>query len=104
MQKKFKISLVIFLVLAVFSIATRLVLADDDDEEDDDDRPAASSSSSSSSGTKTEVTTNVSTKTIVERDSDGDGLLDPSDSHPNIPEIYIVSDDNGNGIVDQFEK
>jgi hypothetical protein len=103
MQKKFKISLVIFLLLVVFSIATRLVLADDDDEEDDD-RPVTSSSSSSNSGTKTEVTTNVSTETIVQKDSDGDGLLDPNDPHLNIPEIYIVSDDNRNGIVDRFEK
>lgn len=104
MQKKFKISLVIFLLLVVFSIATRLVLADDDDDEEYDDRPVTSSSSSSSSGTKTEVTTNVSTETIVQKDSDGDGLLDPNDPHLNIPEIYIVSDDNKNGIVDQFEK
>jgi hypothetical protein len=50
------------------------------------------------------VTTNVSTKTIVQKDSDGDGLLDPNDPHPNIPEIYIVIDEDKNGIVDQFEK
>ena len=44
------------------------------------------------------------TETITLPDTDGDGILDKDDPHPDIPEIYIVQDKNLNGIVDQFEK
>lgn len=36
-------------------------------------------------------------------DSDLDGLIDAEDPHPEKPEIYLVKDDNNNGIVDTFE-
>ncbi|EKE18693.1 MAG: hypothetical protein ACD_9C00260G0004 [uncultured bacterium] len=36
-------------------------------------------------------------------DSDRDGIDDVNDPHPSIPEIYIVKDDNLNGIVDTLE-
>lgn len=49
----------------------------------------------------TDVST--STQTITLDDSDGDGLLDNEDPHPDIPEIYIVEDKNLNGIVDLIE-
>ena len=31
-------------------------------------------------------------------------LLDKDDKHPNVAEIYIVEDNDRNGIVDNFEK
>lgn len=47
------------------------------------------------------------TKTIIEniikKDSDRDGLLDENDPHPEIAEIYIVSDENKNGIDDKYD-
>lgn len=49
------------------------------------------------------VDVSKSTKTIILKDSDGDGLLDSEDPHPEIAEIYIVLDENRNGIVDSFE-
>jgi len=51
-----------------------------------------------------DVDVSTSTKTIVLKDSDGDGLLDAEDPHPDIPEIFIVQDEDRNGIVDSFEK
>ena len=51
-----------------------------------------------------EVTVETKKETIVPPDTDGDGLLDENDPHPNIPEIYLVKDENLNGIVDNFEK
>jgi hypothetical protein len=114
MQKLFKIKpyLATLFFMAILFSSISLTFADDDeeDDDDDDDRPKTSestkSSSSGSGSTKTEtkVTTDVSTKTIIEKDGDGDGLLDQNDPYPNIPEIYIVIDENKNGIVDQFEK
>ena len=54
----------------------------------------------------TQQTPAASVKTITTtlQDSDGDGILDKDDPHPTIPEIYIVTDNNHNGIVDKFEK
>jgi hypothetical protein len=52
--------------------------------------------------TSVDVSRNVNTVTL--KDSDGDGLLDRDDPHPNVAEIYIVVDENKNGIVDGFEK
>lgn len=49
----------------------------------------------------------VITKTIMEDvilpDLDRDGLPDSQDPHPDIAEIYIIRDDNGNGIDDNYE-
>jgi hypothetical protein len=75
----------------------------------DEDSPTNYSTSSSDviigpEGNEIKTTTDISTETVIQKDSDGDGLLDEQDPHPNIPEIYIVTDDNRNGIVDQFEK
>lgn len=90
--------LIIGLVLSSLFL-TAFVWADDDEHDDDHD----SSSSSSSSEPKVETETTTSTRVIVERDSDGDGLMDNNDPHPDIPEIYIVEDNNSNGIVDSLE-
>jgi hypothetical protein len=100
MQKK-NIPVIFTIILLLFSFS--LVWADDDDDEEGDDRPA-SSSSSSSNDTKVETSVKVDTKTTIIRDSDGDGIFDGQDIHPGISEIYIVEDNNFNGIVDKFEK
>ena len=45
--------------------------------------------------------------TVVEiprYDSDGDGLYDDEDPHPDINEFLIVKDDNLNGIDDKYER
>lgn len=62
----------------------RLTLADDEDE------------------FETRIYQETTSTTLV--DNDGDGLLDENDSHPLTAEIYLVTDLNNNGIVDQFEK
>ena len=49
------------------------------------------------------TSTSSRTSVVTLKDSDGDGLLDDEDPHPEVAEIYIVTDDNGNGIVDEFE-
>jgi hypothetical protein len=58
----------------------------------------------------TKKITDPPTKVIVNElrnfelsDSDLDGLIDAEDPHPEKPEIYLVKDDNNNGIVDTFE-
>jgi hypothetical protein len=96
MRKNFKKSL-IFLIAVFFLASFVSVGADDDDDDDDEDEK-----SSSRPIIKTDVKT--STKTIILRDGDGDGIFDEDDPHPAIAEIYIVEDNNRNGIVDKFEK
>lgn len=55
-------------------------------------------------GADSETTVSKNTETVILKDTDGDGILDKDDPHPDIAEIYIVFDDNKNGIVDNFEK
>lgn len=69
-----------------------------------DDEGSERSSSSSSSSSEGKVTTQTSTRVIIIKDRDGDGLIDTEDPHPDMAEIYIVKDENKNGIVDEFEK
>ena len=52
---------------------------------------------------KTEVDVSTNTRTRILKDSDGDGLLDSEDPHPDIAEVFIVEDENRNGIVDLYE-
>lgn len=84
-----------FLIFFSFAASSPVSVAADDERSE--------SSSSSSREVITNTSTSTSTKTITINDSDGDGLLDNEDPHPNIAEIYIVKDDNLNGIVDDFE-
>ena len=98
-MKNFRNHIFLFFIAAFLLAAAFFVKADD---EEDERRPSSGSSSSSSSE-KPIVTTQTSTRTIILKDSDGDGLSDANDPHPNIPEIYIVEDGDSNGIVDKFE-
>jgi len=80
---------------------------DDNDEEEarqDDSQPDSNKSITLKQPTLVPVTTTTQQKiTTVLVDSDGDGLYDNEDPHPSIPEIFIVYDDNRNGIADHFE-
>jgi uncharacterized membrane protein len=86
----------IFLMLFVGTFSLVTVRAEDDSEVTSDDIESR----------KIAQTTSVSKSvdTIILKDSDGDGILDKDDKHPNMAEIYIVEDNNKNGIVDKFEK
>ena len=53
---------------------------------------------------ETDVDVSKNTRTIVLKDSDGDGILDGEDPHPDVAEIYIVEDEDKNGIVDIYEE
>lgn len=78
---------------------------DRSDEYDEYDKDDESDDSSSKVEVKSNTYVNVakSTQSVVLEDKDGDGLLDESDPHPEMPEIYIVVDDDRDGIVDSFE-
>lgn len=84
---------------------------DEEDEEDEKDDDTEDKKERSDSTVKTPETTalpitTTTTQTTVTtlNDSDGDGLYDNEDPHPDIPEFIIVNDDNKNGIVDTFEE
>ncbi|MFA7319382.1 MAG: hypothetical protein WC022_02185 [Parcubacteria group bacterium] len=108
MEKKRTFFLSLFVLVAISAFAVQFLARAEDDEGDDDYQESVvktiQPASVSTSKTQTTPTTSVSTTTTTLRDSDGDGLLDKDDPHPTIPEIYIVEDNNRNGIVDQFEK
>lgn len=50
-----------------------------------------------------QIVTKTIIETVYEADSDRDGLIDKNDPHPNIAEIYIVKDENLNGVDDTYE-
>ncbi|KKQ51771.1 MAG: hypothetical protein US70_C0013G0022 [Parcubacteria group bacterium GW2011_GWD2_38_11] len=108
--------------LSIFHFAN----ADDDEEydeeedkdEDDVDRKDVeevdeNSEESSSKKTTTvketfvvepaKIVTENQIQTILLSDRDRDGIPDDEDQYPDIAEIYIVRDDDLNGIVDTFE-
>lgn len=93
---------VVLLVVAPFAVAE-----EEEEDDEDDDRPATTirREATPASTPQTKMTTSVVTKTetVVIRDSDGDGAQDGIDRYPDIPDFYIVADDNGNGINDLFE-
>jgi hypothetical protein len=111
------------IILSLMFISASVVFADDDDkygEYDDDykapvavDTTQASTTTTSKPSTKTykqtivvtpaQIVTENQIQTIIVPDTDNDGIADSEDPHPSIPEIFIVEDANGNGIVDTFE-
>jgi len=119
-KKKFAILFMVFSLifgggLSVFHFAS----ADDDeeeyDEDEDDEDKDEDEEDESSSSEKTvtvqetivvepaKIVTENQLQTISLSDRDRDGIPDDEDKHPDIAEIYIVKDDNLNGIVDTFE-
>lgn len=106
-MKKEKIKwLGIILMVVFFAVGNLAVRAedDDDDEDDDDEERYESSSNSNVTSVAQTTTTSKSVETVILKDGDGDGILDKDDKHPNVAEVYIVEDNNKNGIVDSFEK
>lgn len=122
-MKYMKVKSVLMFLLSVgviasvgFSIGAH---ADDEDEIDEEDIVIKSATVSQAvqqaSGVKktkmiTKTVTDPATTVVVNElrtvelaDGDRDGLVDTEDPHPNIPEVYLVKDDNSNGIVDTFE-
>lgn len=80
---------------------------DEDEDEDEDDSQQETNQKKKTPapvGNTTVTTVSEQKITTVIKDTDGDGLYDPDDPHPTIPEWFIVRDDNHNGIVDTFEE
>lgn len=50
-----------------------------------------------------QIVTENQIRSVLLPDTDRDGIADVDDPHPDVAEIYIVKDDNNNGIVDTFE-
>ena len=85
---------------------------DEDEDEDDKEENRESNNSSNNSSTKTKYKTIYvklpdqvvqTTQQIPRYDSDGDGMYDDEDPHPEINEFLIVKDENNNVIDDQYE-
>lgn len=53
--------------------------------------------------TPAQIVTEYQNQTISLPDRDFDGIADVDDQYPDVADIYIVKDENGNGIVDTFE-
>jgi len=109
MQKKKYFFISLTILTTVFALTSCFFArAEDDENESEDDYQESVEKEIKPSATNTQIqktpNTSVSTTTTTLQDSDGDGLLDKDDPHPTIPEIYIVEDNNRNGIVDKFEK
>lgn len=89
---------------------------EEDDEDDEDDEEDESDSESEEKEEKETINktytivepartvTNTTMKTKVIIDTDQDGIRDENDPHPDIAEIYVVGDEDRNGIADWLEK
>jgi hypothetical protein len=86
---------------------------DEDEENDEEDRNESEDTEKSEEKTVNETTTvtepariitNTVIKTRVIMDTDQDGIPDGEDPHQDIAEIYVVSDDDRDGISDWLEK
>lgn len=111
-QKKYYAHLLILLVALLASFS--FVRAEDDEYENDDDEEEVEQVQDEKKPTVPKNTVQVITipaktitrtvmKDVILIDSDRDGLFDENDPHPSIAEIYIVFDENRNGIADQYE-
>ena len=103
---------ILSLILLVFGgglFVFNVLHAEDNELEDDDSRATTSTVNTSKTVTYEMVVTPARTvmedqiQTIYLSDRDHDGIADSEDSHPDVANIYIVKDDNLNGIVDTFE-
>lgn len=89
---------------------------DDEEDEDENEQEVSQPSNDDSSSDEKTVTyketvivepartiTENQTRIIYLSDKDRDGIADARDPHPEVAEIYVVKDDNSNGIVDALE-
>lgn len=118
-NKNLNTSLLAILVIFILGIGVfQYVSAEDDEREDeyeqedskDDDDEDEKNDDQKEEETITQTVKlpdKIITKTIIEnitkKDSDRDGLLDENDPHPNIAEMYVVNDNNNNGIDDKYD-
>lgn len=121
MKKIQKILFILILIIMSVSYAAlkinisydiNIASADDESSESSESSESRESSSDDYKIVKEEKTIVVEpAKVIYETqlqnvtliDSDRDGIADEYDSHPNLAEVYLVQDNNTNGIVDIFE-
>lgn len=109
-NSKFKIAFLIYFILLVgaftagylklFHDSIKPVFADEDEDENEDSLKIEYKTVYA----KLPDTVAYITKKIPRYDSDGDGLYDDEDTHPEINEFFIVKDDNLNGIDDRYEQ
>ncbi|HAV10973.1 MAG TPA: hypothetical protein DCX32_00275 [Candidatus Moranbacteria bacterium] len=92
-----------------FAYKTYMAQADDDEDDEDDDDD---DDDEKETVTVTKEVIIRPGRTVIEEqvkkitlpDSDRDGLVDEEDPHPDMAEIYIVSDDDRNGISDAWDE
>ncbi|EKE18573.1 MAG: hypothetical protein ACD_9C00291G0004 [uncultured bacterium] len=106
-----------FLVISLASVEffqpKYFAVAEEDEEEDEEDHEDENDEDEKDEEDDKEVVTIVKEpdsiitttrmQTVVVKDGDQDGLADELDPHPQVAEIYIVNDDNKNGIADWLE-
>lgn len=118
-SKLILISLIVLMFAGAGLSVFRVVQAEDDeyeedereekDEEDKEDEEEVEDSAKPKTYQETVVVspariiTEQQLQTVFLPDRDRDGIIDSEDLHPDIAEIYIVQDENFNGIVDTFE-
>jgi hypothetical protein len=103
MSKSKKNKIIPVMVATILFAGFFYAFKEDDEREDDEYRFPSVTQRAEAATAKPTVTKETNTKTTIIKDSDGDGLNDSTDPNPNISEIYIVEDENLNGIVDKFE-
>lgn len=79
---------------------------DMEDEERDEEKSEESSTTETVVTEKITISETVSKEiiTTTRKDTDGDGIFDEQDDHPQVNDHFIVKDDDRNGIVDSYEK
>ncbi|HMN19078.1 MAG TPA: hypothetical protein PKA31_00585 [Candidatus Moranbacteria bacterium] len=82
---------------------------DEDDEDDDEEEDEEEKEEKKEYRTETVVVepartiTKTELRTVTLADSDRDGIVDEDDPYPQISQIYIVQDGDGDGISDELE-
>lgn len=109
LRKNFLIFFMLVALAAVsFAGSVKFTSADDDEDEryeesDDEEDEEKAETVTETIRLPDQYVTKTIIENIVKKDSDRDGLLDENDPHPDIAEIYIVKDENRNGIDDRYD-